>query len=135
MANSPGYGTSTGTGLVHEILANNDFVLNSITIDTSTRDAGNATTTNLRRGLLLAPDSAHANRYILANHATGTINHDQAVVLCEDVFDIDDGHQVAASFWRCTLKNGMMIDPNSAIGQTAYALAASRLLIDEQQTT
>ena len=126
----PGIGSLDGTGLKFEILANDDYVLKSITIDTSTRDSGNTTTTDLRRGLLLCPDSDAGNRYIVANHADGSQDLSEAVVLAENIYGIDDGNHTAAAFWRCTLKNGRLIDPNSSIGQAALAIPASRLLID-----
>ena len=126
-----GIGASDGSGSHIEILASSEFELRSITVDTSCRDTGNTTTTNLRRGLLLAPDSAVANRFIPADHNDASINDDQAVVLAEDVYDIDDGHQVVKAFWKCTLKNGRLIDPNTSFGNAAYAIPASRILIDE----
>ena len=132
MSNTPGYGGQTGSKLEFEILASDQYELKSITIDTSTRDAGNTTTTDLRRGLLLAPSSALGGMYTTFDAASkdpDLSDDSKIVVLAENVFGIDDGDQVAVAFWKATFRPDTLIDTEAG-GAGAWTPAdCQRILV------
>lgn len=83
----------------------------AITIDTSARDSNNSPTTTLRRGLLMWPDSTVSDRYTEFDAAAATATaSSKAVVLAEDVPNIDNGNVVASAYWAATFKNGVIFD-------------------------
>jgi len=108
-----GYHSYDGTGLTEEILASMEGLIEiSITIDSTCRDTANATTTDLRRGLVLWPDTAVTNdnytQFDAAAKSAGAGG--QAVVLAHPV-DISAGVNIVAKAYKgCVLKPDKLID-------------------------
>jgi len=100
MSDQIGYFDYDGTGLTEEILASTEnLVESSVTIDATCRDTTNGTTTDLRRGLLLWPDTAYSNRFTeLDNDAVIAGLEDEAVVLAVPL-DISDGNNLVAKVY------------------------------------
>lgn len=107
-----GYKTATGTGLSYELLASTaDLQVISITIDSSAVDSNNSPTTSLRRGLLMWPDPTVSDRYTEFDAAAATATASiEAVVLAEDVPNIDNGDAVAKAYYSATFKDGVIFD-------------------------
>ena len=109
----PGY-SSEGAGLSgDELLASTqDLQYISITIDSSAVDTTNTgNTTYLRRGLILYPDSGVGDRYTEFDAAAaGSTLSVNAVVLAEDVPNIDNGSVPAKAYFSATFKSGVLFD-------------------------
>jgi hypothetical protein len=107
-----GYKTATGTGLSYELLASTaDLQIISITIDSSAVDSNSPVTTNLRRGLMMWPDPTVGDRYTEFDAAAATATaSNEAVILAEDVPNIDNGNAVAKAYYSATFKNGVIFD-------------------------
>lgn len=107
---APGYSSETGTGLPTDILASTvGLKVITITIDTTARDSTNpVATTNLRRGLMLVPDAGVGDRYTELDAAVA--GSAAVVVLAEDIYDIDNGNQLAKAYFAGAFKNGVLLD-------------------------
>lgn len=119
-----GYTNLQGTGLSgDEMLASvKDVLAVPITIDSSARDVNNPSgvTTNLRRGLILWPDPTVDDRFTEFDAAAVTaVASKDAVVLAEDVPNIDNGSVPAKAYYIATFKPGYIFD-NVGTGLTLW---------------
>jgi hypothetical protein len=119
-----GYTNLQGTGLSGDEMIASFVGLNwvPITIDSSARDVNNPSgvTTDLRKGLIMWPDPTVGDRFTEFDAAAVTaVASKDAVVLAEDVPNIDNGSVQAKAYYIATFKPGYIFD-NVGTGLTLW---------------
>ena len=111
MAGKVGYTGEVGASYAPEEIASTEGLQwITVTIDTTTLDAANPDgSTDLRKYLTLARGgNGKYTQFSATDHTSSNI-----VILGENIYDIDNGDQVAKALWAGTFKTGVIIESDT----------------------